>query len=124
MLKIGPRTGVTKRDEYEYGQRAAADIKFSRLLAEHGMFGVVALAVLLLLPLMEFFRRRQRPEWNFLLIALVLSTFAFMVHSATRTGLPMFMYGLAFCYLLSPADMTRITISAFSHPKYRKPNKP
>lgn len=99
LLGIGPGMGNDLRTKHGYGERVAAHIEFSRLWAEHGMLGFLALGILLLFPLREFFQRRRRPELNFLLIALVLSTFVFMSHSATRIALPMFMYGLAFAWL-------------------------
>lgn len=99
LLGIGPGMGNWMRRDYGYATRVAAHIEFSRLPAEHGVFGIFALLILIGYPISEFLRRRKRPEWNFILATMVLSTFAFMTHSATRTALPMFMYGLGFIYL-------------------------
>lgn len=109
LLGIGPGMGNDLRVSYGYGERVAAHIEFSRLWAEHGILGILATGILLLFPVREFLLRRRRPELNFLLLALLLSTFAFMSHSATRVALPMFMYGLAFVWLLpAPSKNTGI----------------
>lgn len=97
---IGPGMGNEMRMEYGYRERAAAHIEFSRLLAEHGIFGVLALCILLGFPWWEF-RQRKGIQQRFLLIAGVLFCFGFMAHSATRIALPMFVYGLGFVYILS-----------------------
>lgn len=97
---IGPGMGNEMRVEYGYHERAAAHIEFSRLLAEHGLFGVIALCILLGFPWWEF-RQRRGIEQRFLLIAGVLFCLGFMAHSATRIALPMFLYGLGFALILS-----------------------
>ncbi len=95
---IGPGMGADMRHQYGYGERVAAHIEFSRLLAEHGIFGLAALSILLFFPLYEFVRRKQF-EQRIVLLAGVLFCFSFMVHSATRIALPMFMYGLGFVWV-------------------------
>jgi len=46
LLGIGPGAGTEKRVDYGYGDRVAAHIEYSRLLAEHGLFGVFSLLIL------------------------------------------------------------------------------
>lgn len=99
LFGIGPGMGNEARPLYGYGEKAAAHIEFSRLPAEHGIFGIAALFILLGFPLWEF-RQRRGLEARFLLIAGVLFCFGFMAHSATRIALPMFMYGLGFALLI------------------------
>lgn len=113
-LGIGPGMGAWNRGKFGFGKGGpvCAHTEYTRLLAEHGIFGIVALGILFGLPLQEFFRRRQYPEWNLLLITLTFSTFAFLAHSATRTALPMFMYGLAFCCLVPNPPSTPATFKA------------
>lgn len=107
ILGIGPGMGNDLREEYGYGYnvRVAAHVEYSRLLAEHGVFGMVALLLLLGIPTYEFFRRKSIQQ-RFLLVAGVLFCLAFMSHSATRIALPMFAYGLGFI-LLTPNQSTR-----------------
>lgn len=97
---IGPGMGNTLRIEYGYSEKVAAHIEFSRMLAEHGIFGVFSLSILLLIPWLEL-KRRKSFESKFLLIVGVLFCFSFMFHSATRIALPMFMYGLGFIFIIS-----------------------
>ena len=108
LLGIGPGAGNEMRVVYGYGSKVAAHIEFSRLPAEHGILGIVALGILLFFPLWEFFQRKGLNQ-RFLLIAGALFCLGFMAHSATRIALPMFMYGLAFAWLLpTPTNNTVI----------------
>lgn len=107
LLGIGPGAGSDLRPEYGYGERVAAHIEFSRLPAEHGILGLMALSILLFAPLAEFMRRRGLYQ-RFLLVAGVLFCLGFMAHSATRIALPMFMYGLGFVWMY---DNSRIVPS-------------
>lgn len=101
LLGIGPGVGNEKRVEYGYSVKAAAHIEFTRLVAEHGIFGVLALCILLFQPLVAFLDYKRTPDARFLLMSMVLFCFTFMLHSATRIALPMFMYGLGFVYIIA-----------------------
>lgn len=108
LLGIGPGAGNEMRVVYGYGSKVAAHIEFSRLPAEHGILGIAALGILLFFPLWEFMQRKGLNQ-RFLLLAGVFFCLGFMAHSATRIALPMFMYGLAFAWLLpTPANNTVI----------------
>ena len=98
LLGIGPGMGTDIRPEYGYPERVAAHIEYSRLLAEHGIFGLLALGLLIGIPIYEF-RRRKNFEQKFILIIGVLFCLSLMAHSATRIALPMFMYGLGFAWV-------------------------
>lgn len=102
LLGIGPGAGTDLRPEYGYHERVAAHVEFSRLLAEHGLLGLISLGILLLGPIKEFFCRRGLHQ-RFLLIAGVLFCLGFMAHSATRIALPMFLYGLGFALVYNSA---------------------
>lgn len=112
LLGIGPGMGTDLRPIYGYGERVAAHIEFSRLPAEHGIFGLVALGLLLFFPLFEL-QRRKTFDHRIMLIAGVLFCFTFMTHSATRIALPMFMYGLGFILLYQPLR-TNVKVSLLS----------
>jgi len=115
ILGIGPGMGNDQRVIYGYGERVAAHIEFTRLLAEHGLFGIVALAILLFFPVWEFYHRRTIFQ-RFLLVAGVLFCLSFMAHSATRIALPMFVYGLAFIIII-PDDRIRSSSVSISSGK-------
>lgn len=93
FLGIGPGLGRDVRIEYGYYEKVAAHIEFSRLLAEHGILGIVALLILLGLPISEFYKRKTL-EGRMILLVGVLFCLFFMLHSATRIALPMYLYGL------------------------------
>ena len=76
--------------------------------------GLAALFILLFYPLVTFFDRRRTLDARFFLIACTLFTFSFMLHSATRIALPMFLYGLGFVYLVP--DRLQKTTSAEAKP--------
>ena len=49
---VGPGQANSLREVYGYGKNVAAHIEYSRMLAEHGVFGLVSLILLLIiLPL-------------------------------------------------------------------------
>lgn len=100
LMGIGPGMGTDLRYQYGYHERTAAHVEFSRLLAEHGIFGLLALMILIFFPIREYFRRRTFDQ-RYLLIAGVLFCWGFMAHSATRIALPMMMYGFGFIYTRS-----------------------
>lgn len=85
--------------------------EFTRLLAEHGLFGAVAILILFLAPLHRFF---EAHFFSNKLISLVMAGFClvFMTHSATRLAAPCFLFGLAFLDLKifpAPAHLTPIS---------------
>lgn len=73
----------------------AAHNEFSRVLAEHGMFGVTALLIMVIMPIKRFFANRKILE-RIIIIAFIGFCFVFMTHSATRIAAPCFLYGFAF----------------------------
>lgn len=101
-----PLTGVgvgmarNLRKVYGYGSRVAAHNEFSRLLAEHGILGAMALIILIGLPVQRFFQSRNNFYKAIILMGIGFS-FVFMMHSATRIAAPGFLYGLAFVSLVS-----------------------
>jgi hypothetical protein len=87
--------GVGMSKYYHKGGRTA-HIELSRLLAEHGLMGlIIAIFLFIVIPIREVLRRKDLMEklWSSaLFIIAILSTF----HSATRTLVPVIFYGLAF----------------------------
>lgn len=98
LLGVGPGMGKYKRFEHGYRQLAAAHIEPSRMLSEHGLPGMLALAILLFFPMVEYFRRKIIIERLWLVMG-VFFCLLFMTHSATRLAVPMLMYGLSFIKL-------------------------
>lgn len=76
-----------------FGRSIASHTEFSRLLAEHGVFGLMALALILLVPLRRFFRAEGIVSRG-LLLALTIWSLAEMSHAAMRIAAISFVYGL------------------------------
>ncbi|NNL16411.1 MAG: O-antigen ligase family protein [Flavobacteriaceae bacterium] len=92
---LGVGVGRIKQVRYEKsGIKAASHNEMSRLLSEHGMFGVVALFILLFSPLLF----RLRNNRNYLFYSFYLFWFLTINHSSMRIAAPAFIYGL--CLLI------------------------
>lgn len=91
---VGP--GLTRRDEaLSPGLEAAtAHTEYSRLLSEHGLFGLVAILLLVTMAVQAY--RQSLGKWNHLLAAGMAGwVLADLAHSATRIALVGFVFGLA-----------------------------
>jgi O-antigen ligase len=71
----------------------AAHTEWSRMLAEHGLFGFVSLCILLLVPLFHAFT--MPIQIRALLIGFLILSFFSMFHAAMRLAIISFLYGLA-----------------------------
>ncbi|WP_445718837.1 O-antigen ligase family protein [Flavobacterium sp.] len=85
--------GVGKNKEYREemtGIVAASHNEITRLLAEHGVFGIIAFLILLFTPLILYFNNREH--------IFLLSFFVFWLltinHAAMRLAAPAFVYAL------------------------------
>ena len=65
--------------------------EMSRLLSEHGMFGVVAILILIFVPIVFWTKFKN----NYYFLAFLAFWFLTINHSAMRIALPAFVYGLA-----------------------------
>ena len=97
LMGVGPGAGFQTRLEYGYGSGVAAHSEFSRMLAEHGLFGLISLCSILILSYKEF---RKRTDYNKIILSC-LSIFGIltMSHSAFRIALPGYIYGLSYIIL-------------------------
>ena len=86
--------GVGKNKQYrleETGIEAASHNEISRLLAEHGTFGIIAFLILFFTPLV--FRLENKS--NIYFYSFFLFWFLTINHSSMRIAFPSFIYGLA-----------------------------
>lgn len=102
---VGPGMGKFYRVDYGYRVEVAAHNEFTRLLAEHGLLGLVALIILVTAPISRFFQSKKIGE-RILIIALIGFCFVFMTHAATRIAAPCLLYGLAFVRVFSTSPDT------------------
>lgn len=91
VFGIGPGMG-TLLVKNKGGKLAHSHSEYTRLFAEHGLFGVLALLILLIAPLLQIFHlptvHRPLPMAIFVFVLFTLS------HSAMRLAIPGFFYGL------------------------------
>jgi hypothetical protein len=97
VLGIGVGRGKEVREAMEY--RAASHTEYTRLLAEHGFFGVLAILLLLWMGLIHFLRGRG-VQGRAIAGALVAYSLLYMTGNGMRQVLPGFTFGLAAAMLL------------------------
>lgn len=90
FLGIGSSRAKDQRIEEE-GQGVTSHSEVSRSLAEHGIFGVVILVILIFKP----FELRSQNTKNYFFYAFLAFWFATINHSSMRIAAPAFIYGLA-----------------------------
>ena len=97
LMGVGPGAARDLRWRYGYGSVVGAHSEFTRMLAEHGLFGLISLLSILLLSYQEY---RRRLDYNKVLLGcLSLFSILTMFHSAFRIALPGFIYGLSYVIL-------------------------
>ena len=85
--------GVGKNKQYRFertGEVAASHNEISRLLAEHGIIGILAFLILLFVPLLL----RIENTKNIYFYSFFVFWFLTINHSAMRVAFPSFIYGL------------------------------
>ncbi|MCK7589882.1 O-antigen ligase family protein [Subsaxibacter sp. CAU 1640] len=90
FLGIGSSRAKDQRIEEE-GQGITSHSEFSRTLAEHGIFGVVILIILIFKP----FAIRSRNQQNYYFYAFLAFWFLTINHMSMRIAMPAFIYALA-----------------------------
>lgn len=103
LLGIGP--GKSKLEALDNGKMLATHTEWSRMLAEHGIFGLVALLILIFVPLAHVLDVpvSVRP----LLLAIVILSMFSMFHSAMRLAVIGYLYGLALIIPVSEKGTVR-----------------
>jgi hypothetical protein len=85
------------------GRSIPAHTEFSRLLSEHGIFGLVSLLLLLFMAVNNLRRAGDRQNKS-LLIGLLVWSFLYMAANAMRLMAPAFIYGITFVRVLSESS--------------------
>ncbi|MCG8320608.1 MAG: O-antigen ligase family protein [Cytophagales bacterium] len=100
---LGAGIGMGKYYRVKHGSKAlASHTEFSRLLAEHGLYGLLALLILLFSPLVYYLQANDLSKP--LVAAFTILCFLTMTHGAMRLAMPGFLYGLIFIHLLPSTD--------------------
>lgn len=99
--------GVGKVKEFRLdstGIESATHNEVSRLFSEHGLFGLIALMVLVTTPLSLIFKKKQSPY----LVTFLLFWLLTISHSSMRIAAPAFIYGLALIHIIHAKPRTII----------------
>jgi len=98
--------GVGQSPKYHisaFGYPKPTHTEYSRLLAEHGGLGLLAIILLAVVTLTRIFSR-QTALWKGAAVGFTVWALLFMVHSATRMIAPSFAFGLAAARFLPEED--------------------
>lgn len=93
VFGIGPGKSIDVHGD-ELGEKFATHTELTRLLAEHGLFGLVCILVLLFAPIIVF--KNQTPEGKTIMTAMVVLTVSSMLHVAMRLAICGIVYGIGF----------------------------
>ncbi len=100
VFGVGPGQAIAYHQKlYTY---AAAHTEFSRMLAEHGVFGLLAILLLLSMAV-QHFRQAKTFQGKALVVSMVAWSFIFMTALAMRMVAPSFCFGLT-AALFEPED--------------------
>jgi hypothetical protein len=97
IFGVGPGMGMLYR--YSLQKWVAAHTEYSRLVAEHGVFGLLAL-ILLVVMVIQSIRRARTIMGKALAAAMVSWTLLFMMIDGMRLVAPAFAFGLSFAAIL------------------------
>ena len=93
--KDHPFLGTGPGGSQRYHERSVTThTEYSRLLAEHGVFGLAAFGVLAALAL-DAYRRARSRQGRAIVVTLLCWSLLFMAHAATRVAAPAFLFGMA-----------------------------
>ncbi len=108
VIGIGVGKGKEYREE-NLDISIATHNEVSRMLSEHGLLGLVALLILLIVPIIFWTKFKN----NYYFLAFLAFWFLTINHSAMRIALPAFVYGLALLYIVddkkNPVHRKRLT---------------
>ena len=93
VFGVGPGMATSIRSE-DLGQTWAAHTEFSRLLAEHGFFGIICVLTLIISPVLAF--KNKTPEGKTIAIAMIVLSLSTMLHMAMRMAFVGVAFGLGF----------------------------
>ncbi len=111
IFGVGPGRARFSRGEF-YREGVAAHTEFSRLLAEHGMWGLAALFTLLFIAIKNF-RQARGGVHKALLSAATAWSLLFMTNAAMRLVAPSFVFGLESVTLLRQRRVLRWTTAPY-----------
>jgi O-antigen ligase len=100
VFGVGP--GMARPLRHLYSRDAVAHTEYTRMLAEHGIFGLISIVILFMIAIRNF-RKARSVEWKAVTGSLLLWSFVYMVINAMRLVGPSFLIGLT-CAEISDED--------------------
>ena len=95
ILGIGVGLGAEIRSRTGDVSKTASHNEITRMLAEHGMFGIIGLLILVITPLVTFAHNRK----NIYLISFFIFWLLTINHAAMRLAAPAFVYALCLIHV-------------------------
>ncbi len=111
FLGVGPGMAFFHRGMI-IGVRSSAHTEITRLLAEHGMFGLMALLLLLIMGWQNF-QRGHSVQSRAIVAGMVVWSLVYMLGNAMRTVSPSFCFGLSFAkFNWEESDLSKGRVNA------------
>ncbi len=114
---FGAGVGIAYELRQEYlGHKAMSHTEFTRLLAEHGIFGLLAIAILVAIAIVNL--RRQRTTFGeALLVGMLVWSSLFMMNAGMRLAAPAFLWGMTFMNIV---NCSHVKVRRTANPKFRR----
>jgi O-antigen ligase len=108
VFGIGP--GESKTEHALYYRKIATHTEYTRLLAEHGLFGLVAGLLLFVMAAQRFghIGRMRNVSTKAMLAPMVVWALLYMIDKAMRLVAPSFTFGLSFITIRQPRRLIRV----------------
>lgn len=100
VLGVGVGSAYGAREKF-LDFKAASHTEFSRLISEHGMFGIVAILSLIAMVIVNLRRTRSRLSRSLVLGAAAWSVL-FMLNTGMRLAAPSAVFGMTFMTIIAP----------------------
>jgi len=112
--------GLGMGEEYRamsYGHSVAAHTEYTRLLSEHGTFGLLFMLIgMIILPISHFFKEKGVIARYFFVAFLLISMFT-MFHAAMRLALPGVVFGASFVHIISKPKEKKVDLTVSTDSK-------
>jgi O-antigen ligase len=101
IFGVGPGQSIPLRVHYGFSKKIAPHFEFSRLLSEHGIFGLIIILILLNHSFNLIRKKNIYPNIHLYLIFSLIFAILYISHSATRLLIPSLLLGISFLNIKS-----------------------
>ena len=95
VFGVGPGESPNKRAKLGEERGLNTHTEFSRLLAEHGLFGLLVNILLIIIFPFKILNAKLSPQIKYIKLAFILFALCSMAHSAMRTVIPVIFYAFS-----------------------------